>query len=213
MTYIAIALAVIIVAALLWIIIKIAFAVTILRKLKFRATWKDCWKVVVDYVDKRRERSLFAKFMLVEAGLVGGPQYLKVYVAAHIDNVNANFFVVLGNNADWVSVVIAICIAMCYYWYLRTKGLRHPEKWKEIIDAAHFINTEFRFSPNIQWFVTQNKDAITSLGHRYSAELNFPYGERDWMLATLRNDGSVKELLRDSFFCVHRKVGKIEIFL
>lgn len=186
---------IIIFAMILWWLLRAASIVLVIQKMK-KANWKEWVKVLQGFLKTRSEIKLLCFFMSTEAGLAGiFPQCLKAFVSVKTQDIDVDFWIELGNNADYLSFAIAIIIAIGYFLYLWLTNRKHPEHWKEVIEASRLINEELNFIPTETWFAAQNKKAIVNLGKRYSESRNFPFKQMDFALASLCMEDRFRYLL------------------
>lgn len=145
------------------------------------------------YMEQRSRRKLFVEFLAAEVAIAGGviPFAVKVWFA----NSQFSFFVELSNQSDWLSLSVAIIIAIVFFVIIYRSDSKHSEEWNEVFDAARFVNDELKFAPSKQWFENQNEIAIKALDKRYSPDVNFPFEDMDWLLASLNVGDGFKDLM------------------
>ena len=192
------------VATLLWGVISAA-VLRFAHKLK-GLSGKEWFQVLKAFIKEYSRKRLLLAFFAAEISLAGGiiPIVAKVWFV----NSNFAFFVEISDQPAWLSLGIAMLIAVGFFIYLYFSDRKHPEKWDQIIDAALFVNNEFNFTPSKEWFEEQNETAIKALGKRYSPDINFPFNDIEWLLAALRLDDGFSELLwnelDDELECIKR---------
>ena len=186
---------IILVVALFAVVLWIAICTLLMRvahKVKgmSRSKW---WKSLLIYIKERSRRRLFYAFLGAETAVAGGiiPLSAKLWFA----NSKFNLLVELSDQSNWVSFVVAILIAAGFFYFINRSDTKNPQKWNELLDQVRFINNELRFSPSKQWFEKQNELAIKALDKRYSPDINFPFEEMDWLLASLRIKDEFKGLM------------------
>ena len=172
--------------AVLWIVV----CASVLRfghKLK-EMRRKERFQTLMAFVKEYSRRKLFLAFLAAETGLAGGiiPIVAKVWFV----NSKCSFFLEISDQPAWLSLSVAVLIAIGFFIYMYYTDRKHPEKCNQVIDAALFVNNELNFTLSQKWFEQQNDVAIKALGKRYSPDINFPYEDMDWLLAALCvNDG------------------------
>lgn len=156
---------------------------------------KECFQTLMAFVKEYSRKKLFLAFLATETGLAGGiiPIVAKVWFV----NSKCSFFLEISDQPAWLSLSVAVLIAFGFFIYMYYTDRKHPEKWDQVIDAALFVNNELNFTPSQKWFEQQNDLAIKSLGKRYSSDINFPFDDMDWLLASLRMDDEFRDLMWD----------------
>lgn len=159
-----------------------------------RSQWQEWCRIVLGFLKKRTDRKVFLSFMATEAALAGGlPQLISISVRQGGSEVK--LLVGLSQNIEWLSVIIAVLIAIGYYGYLWKSNQANPEEWKKLLDTCRFIDEECNFTPSQEWFEKQNAKQIRNLDKRYSENRNFPYEDMDFALASLHIADRFKPLL------------------
>lgn len=164
----------------------------LVHKLK-RLSSQEWVQTVMAYIKERSRRQLFYAFLTAETSIAGG--IIPLMGRLWFSNSECTILLEIADQSELISIVVAVLIAVGFYTFMYFSDKKHPEKWSEIIDAARFINDEATFNPTREWFERQNDLAITSLGKRYSPEISFPFDEMEWLLAALRCNDSIHELL------------------
>ena len=158
----------VIVTLILYVVIRIVPFVVVVKEIR-RVNYKDWLHIIVSFFKKRAERDLFLAFMTIEAGLVGWlPQFLKAKAEVVYNDTKISLWLDLGQNSEWVSLSIAVLIAIGYYCYLWMSHKNNPEEWKFVVEACLLIDEEYNFIPTQKWFEEQNAKQIKNLGKRYS---------------------------------------------
>lgn len=163
---------------------------------KLKGLSKQEWiQTLIAYIKERSRRQVFFAFLAAETTIAGGliPLAGKLCVA----NSDYTILLELAGQSAWVSAIVAVLIAVGFFFFLYYTDKKQLTKWNEIIDAARFINEVANFIPSKEWFEKQNRLAIKALGNRYSPDINFPFDEMDWLLAALRNDDGLKLIIWD----------------
>lgn len=158
---------------------------------------KQEWlQTIISYIRERSRRQLFYAFLTAETTVAGG----LIPIAGRIWFANSKFtlLVELADQSVWLSIIVVILIAVGFFFFLYYTDKKQPEKWNELLDAARFVNEEMKFIPSKKWFEKQNELAIKALGKRYAPDVNFPFTETEWLLASLRNDNGLKSLMWDN---------------
>lgn len=186
----------IIVTLILHVVIRIVPFVVVVKEIR-RVNYKDWLHIIISFFKKRAERDLFLAFMTIEAGLVGWlPQFLKAKAEVVYNDTKISLWLDLGQNSEWVSLSIAVLIAIGYYCYLWMSHKNNPEEWKFVVEACLLIDEEYNFIPTQKWFEEQNAKQIKNLGKRYSEERNFPFEDIDFALASLEQSDHFLPLLK-----------------
>lgn len=156
------------------------------------------------YIKERSRLRIFNIFIGAEIAVAGGliPWVGRLFFS----NSNCTIFLELADQSTLLSVIVAILIAVGFFIFVYFTDKKQLTKWNEIIDAARFLNDEVAFIPSKEWFEKQNDLAIRALGNRYSPDINFPFDEMDWLLATLRNDDSLRILIFDELEGAERNI-------
>lgn len=190
----------VIVTLILHVVIRIVPFVVVVKEIR-RVNYKDWLHIIVSFFKKRAERDLFLAFMTIEAGLVGWlPQFLKAKAEVVYNDTKISLWLDLGQNSEWVSLSIAVLIAIGYYCYLWMSHKNNPEEWKFVVEACLLIDEEYNFVPSRQWFEEQNAKQIKNLDKRYSEERNFPFENMDFALASLEQKDNFWPLLKDDIY-------------
>ena len=190
----------IIVTLILYVVIRIVPFVVVVKEIR-RVNYKDWLHIIITFFKKRAEHDLFLTFMTIEAGLVGWlPQLLKAYAEVVYNDTKISLWLDLGQNSEWVSLCIAIVIAIGYYLYLWNSHKNNPEDWRKVAEACLLIDEEYNFVPSRQWFEEQNAKQIKNLDKRYSEERNFPFEDMDFALASLEQKDNFWPLLKDDIY-------------
>ena len=183
--------------ALLAILLWGAICSSVLRLVhKLKGLSKQEWlQTLIAYIKERSRRQVFYAFLTAETTIVGG----LIPLAGRLWFANSDYTILLelADQSAWVSVTVAVLIAVGFFIFIYFTDKKQPDKWNKIIDAARFINDEVFFIPSKEWFEKQNCLAIKALGNRYSPDINFPFDEMDWLLATLRNDDGLRLIIWD----------------
>ena len=181
------------VATLLWGVVCTA-VLRFAHKLK-GVSGKEWFQVLKAFIKEYSRKRLLLAFFAAETSLAGGiiPIVAKIWFV----NSKCAFFVEISDQPAWLSLGIAVLIAIGFFIYMYFSDRKHPEKWDQVIDAALFVNNEFNFTPSKEWFEKQNDTAIKALGKRYSPDINFPFDDIEWLLAALRVDDGFNDLLWD----------------
>ena len=183
--------------ALLSILLWGVICTSVLRLVhKLKGLSKQEWmQTLIAYIKERSRRQVFYAFLTAETTIAGG----FIPLTGRLWFVNSDYTILLelADKSAWVSVIVAVLIAVVFFVFLYLTDKKQLAKWNEIIDAARFINEEAIFIPSKEWFEKQNRLAIKALGNRYSPDINFPFDEMDWLLATLRNDDGLKLMIWD----------------
>lgn len=156
---------------------------------------KERFQTLITFVKEYSRKKLFLAFLATETGLAGGiiPIVAKVWFV----NSKCSFFLEISDQPAWLSLSVAVLIAIGFFIYMYYTDRKHPEKWDQVIDAALFVNNELNFTPSQKWFEQQNDLAIKALGKRYSPEINFPFNDMEWLLAALRENDGFNDLVWD----------------
>lgn len=183
---------------LLWWVVWIISLASKIKQLR-----KESWKVWLNMLKtlwkERSENRLFYEFMMLEGGLAGVfPALAKLQLWVRHGGDEFGLGVELAESSEWLSLGIALLIALCYGLYLCFGNIVNPEAWRKIVDACKLIDEELNFSPNAQWFAEQNEKQIKNLGKRYSPERNFPFKDMDYALASLHRSDGFAPLLKKS---------------
>lgn len=184
------------VSPIVWTIIKSSALFLLVKEMR-TAHWKEWINVLLAFLQRRSERNLLVTFMTMEVGLAGViPQLAKAIIVFRSKDlelgISATWYC---DNSDIISIVVAVIIAIAYFVYVWLSYRKHPQEWDEIINAARLVNEELDFIPTQQWFARQNEKAISSLGKRYSASLNFPYDDMPFALASFERDDAFRPLI------------------
>lgn len=195
---------------LLWWVVWIVSLAVKIKQLR-----KESWKVWLNMLKtlwkERSENRLFYKFMMSEVGLAGvSPALAKLQLWVRHGGDEFGLGVELAESSEWLSLGIALLIALCYGLYLCFGNRVNPEAWRKIVDACNLIDEEQNFSPNAQWFTEQNEKQIKNLGKRYSPERNFPFKDMDYALASLRRSDGFAPLLKKS---IGRFLDELRLFI
>lgn len=182
---------------------------------KIKQLRKESWKVWLNMLKtlwkERSENRLFYEFMMLEGGLAGVfPALAKLQLWVRHGGDEFGLGVELAESSEWLSLGIALLIALCYGLYLCFGNRVNPEAWRKIVDACNLIDEELNFSPNAQWFVEQNEKQIKNLGKRYSPERNFPFKDMDYALASLHRSDGFAPLLKKS---ISRFLDELRLFI
>lgn len=163
-------------------VVSLTLLVNSIRKVSF----KEGIQILGAFLKKHAERKLFIMFMSTEAGLAGIlPQIMKIHAAAVYNNAEVSLWIELSQNSEWVSIVVAILIAISYYLYLWLSHRSNPEDWRRMMETCMLIDSEYNFVPTWRWFEDQNVKQIRNLDKRFSEERNFPFEQMDFVLASL----------------------------
>lgn len=163
---------------------------------KLKGLSKQEWlQTLIAYIKERSRRQVFYAFLTAETTIAGG--FIPLVGKVWFSNSDCTILLEIVDQSTWVSVTVAVLIAVGFFIFLYFTDKKQPEKWNKIIDGARFINEEAIFIPSKEWFDKQNRLAIKALGNRYSPDINFPFDEMDWLLATLRNDDGLRLLIWD----------------
>ena len=163
---------------------------------KLKGLSKQEWaQTLIAYITERSRRQVFYTFLTAETSIAGG--LIPLVGRLWFSNSDCTILLELADQSTCVSVTVAVLIAIGFFIFLYFTDKKQPEKWNKIIDAARFINDEAVFIPSKEWFEKQNSLAIKTLGKRYSPDINFPFDEMDWLLATLRNDDGLRLIIWD----------------
>lgn len=187
---------IIILAILFWVALRAAVVATLVHEVR-SAHIKEWIYILLAFLSRRSERALFYRFMVIEAGLAGVlPQIMKAQVSMRTHDKEVGLWLDLCQNSEWVSLCIAVIIAIGYYLYLWLSNRNSSSQIRELVEASRLINEEYNFIPTQSWFEKQNEKARTSLGKRYSEERNFRFENMDFALAALRDKDDFKPLLQ-----------------
>ena len=190
----------VIVTLILYVVIRIVPFVVVVKEIQ-RVNYKDWLHIIITFFRKRAERNLFLTFMATEASLAGVlPQILKTQATITYNDTKVSLWIDLCQNSEWVSLFIAIIIAIGYYLYLWIFHKNNPEDWRKIAEACMLIDEEYNFVPSRQWFEEQNAKQIKNLDKRYSEERNFPFENMDFALASLEQKDNFWPLLKDDIY-------------
>ena len=190
----------IIVTLILYVVIRIVPFVVVVKEIR-RVNYKDWVHIIITFFKKRAERNLFLTFMATEASIAGVlPQILKAQATIAYNDTKVSLWIDLCQNSEWVSLCIAIVIAMGYYRYLWNSHKNNPEDWRKVAEACLLIDEEYNFVPSRQWFEKQNAKQIKNLDKRYSEERNFPFEDMDFALASLEQKDNFWPLLKDDIY-------------
>ena len=190
----------IIVTLILYVVIRIVPFVVVVKEIR-RVNYKDWVHIIITFFKKRAERNLFLTFMATEASIAGVlPQILKAQATIAYNDTKVSLWINLCQNSEWVSLCIAIVIAIGYYLYLWNSHKNNPEDWRKVAEACLLIDEEYNFVPSRQWFEEQNAKQIKNLDKRYSEERNFPFEDMDFALASLEQKDNFWPLLKDDIY-------------
>ena len=190
----------IIVTLILYVVIRIVPFVVVVKEIQ-RVNYKDWLHIIITFFRKRAERNLFLTFMATETSLAGVlPQILKAQATIAYNDTKVSLWIDLCQNSEWVSLCIAIVIAIGYYLYLWNSHKNNPEDWRKVAEACLLIDEEYNFVPSRQWFEEQNAKQIKNLDKRYSEERNFPFEDMDFALASLEQKDNFWPLLKDDIY-------------
>lgn len=190
----------VIVTLILYVVIRIVPFVVVVKEIQ-RVNYKDWLHIIITFFRRRAERNLFLTFMATEASLAGVlPQILKAQATIAYNDTKVSLWIDLCQNLEWVSLFIAIIIAIGYYLYLWISHKNNPEDWRKVAEACMLIDEEYNFVPSRQWFEEQNAKQIKNLDKRYSEERNFPFENMDFALASLEQKDNFWPLLKDDIY-------------
>ena len=191
----------IIVTLILYVVIRIVPFVVVVKEIRRVNYYKDWVHIIITFFKKRAERNLFLTFMATEASFAGVlPQILKAQATIAYNDTKVSLWIDLCQNSEWVSLCIAIVIAIGYYLYLWISHKNNPEDWRKVAEACLLIDEEYNFVPSRQWFEEQNAKQIKNLDKRYSEERNFPFEDMDFALASLEQKDNFWPLLKDDIY-------------
>ena len=183
-------------AFILWFVIRIVSFVIVVKDIR-KVNYKEWLPIVVRFLKKRAELHLFYKFMATEAFLAGGlPQILKAKASVVYNDTEFSFLLDLCQNSEWLSLCIAIVIAIGYYLYLWKSHKNSPEDLRKVVETCMLIDEEYNFIPTQKWFEEQNAKQIKNLDKRYSEERNFPFEDMEFALASLVQSDNFWPLLK-----------------
>lgn len=177
--------------------VRIASFITLIYRHLKNASAKEWFKVIKGLWSKRKVKDKFDIFVAAEVGLAGVlPQLVKSFILFKDKNTELRvYFEYSTANVEYLSLAIAIIIAIGYYLYLWKNGRKNPKEWSELISSMRLIDEEYNFIPTQEWFKNQNIKQIKNLDKRYSEERNFPFEDMDFALASLHITDRFKPLL------------------
>ena len=173
------------------IVVSIMMLWEVIRKRNIN--WRKWCQLIESYLKRRSEKRLFVLFMTTEAGLAG---LLPSGLAAYLKWRDFEIGGIIENNADWISLIIAVLIAIGYYWLMKRSAIDVPEEWDDVVESANLIKENLGSNLTPEWFSNQNNKAIRELGSRYSKDVNFPFDDMPWLLTALREGEGFVSLIR-----------------
>lgn len=184
------------IAAFLWFLIRVVTLVVVVKEIR-KAKYKNWLSILSVFLKKRAERILFIKFMATEACLAGVfPSLLKAMVNVEYNDANVSFWLDICQSSEWISLCIAIVIAIGYFLYLYKSNKNNPEEWRNIVETCMLIDEVYNFVPTQKWFEEQNAKQIKNLDKRFSEERNFPFEDMNFALASFEQSDNFWPLLK-----------------
>ncbi|HAT62701.1 MAG TPA: hypothetical protein DCS83_09215 [Prevotella sp.] len=143
--------------------------------------------------------------------LVGPFFFSKVELSlAHLTKDKQTIMTLSASDATPTNLVIVIAVLMTVvYLFICYKRMGSIIS-KEVTEAAKSINSTFCFNPTQEWFENISRATIKDLGNKYDEKINYPYADMDILLASLRRDWSIKQVLSDKLRELKRKINDFD---